>query len=732
MMPLVVTAIVAATLVPVTLAADPTPFSLACFHPDRRTSQLAYESALNVGVDPAQLRAHHEMLGDEPHIAGTEGDLKVIKELEDYFRGLGLQVETQWLKVYLSRPISAELSIVEAPAAGDAKAITAESPMLLGTTEPPVDGDPYSRDSRLTLAWNAYSGSGDVTAEVVYANFGTIDDFKTLADAGVSVKDKIVLARYGGNFRGYKAKFAQEAGAAGLVIFTDPAEALQGPSYPQGGWATPTQVQRGSILTLDAPGDPLTPGFAATEDIPDSTRLDPEKINFPKIPVQPVGWDAAQRILERMSGKSVADVQGCEKWAGGLKLTYRVEGGSGLKVRLNVKQDRGLVRTANVVATLQGTSSPFEKVIVGCHHDAWGFGASDPLAGLMLVLESARVFAEQAKLGNRPERTIQFAAWGAEEFGIIGSTEWVEGHTQDLELNGIAYLNLDMATMGDRFWAASSPTLKTLIADATKTVPHCRKAEDGTEQTVYQEWMSRGGTREKPILEPDIGSMGGGSDHVGFLCNAAVPSMAIGTHGARGTSYHSNYDTLSWYHAVVGDDYLPAQMNTRVVNVLLARLARADIPPMDVSRYARDLDVHLAALEARAKDRQVTVDFAALRASADRFRAPAELVVKRITESQTKEQFEAMKWLPLTTRRIERNLLVVQGLPGRPFYRSLWASPDADSGYSAWMLPGIAAAIEKHDDKAIRRAVAMCTEAFNNLTVAIGRAGAVVEERWPK
>ncbi len=717
------------------VAGSDLPMSLAGFHPERRDAQIAYETALNSVPQSARLRAHHEMLCQEPHVAGSEGDHRTIERLAAYFEGLGLEVQTQWLSVYLSRPISAELSIVEAPAvhafAGSLGAIGPDSPLLLGTTEPPLAEDLATQDPRLPIAFNAFSASGDVTARVVYANYGTKADFQTLRAAGVDVKGAIVLARYGGNYRGFKARYAQDAGAVGLIMYSDPGDSgyARGPTYPGGGWAGPHQVQRGSIVTMDRPGDPLTPGIAAVEDLPDDQRLDPDTLDLPRIPVQPVGWDAAARILERMTGRPVAETPGCERWQGALPLTYRIDGGDGLRVRLAVEQERGLVRTANVVATLRGSTHPEQKVIVGCHHDAWGFGAGDPMAGLMLILESARSFAELAARGERPERSILFCAWGAEEYGIVGSTEWVEANLDDLSENGIAYLNLDMATMGDNFWASASPSLKSLIIDAAKAVPHCRQLHDERTTSVHDDWLARTGRGEPTSLEPTMGTLGGGSDHVAFYCHAGIPSMAIGSSGARGSSYHSNYDTLTWYHAVVGDDYRPAVMNTRMANVLLARLARADIVPLDFSRYASDLEPQVRALTGRLEAAGLEREARMLAAKAKALSASNDVLNSALRAATTPQQFEPLIGADAMLRLMERRLIAPEGLPGRPFFRSVWAAPDSTSGYSAWLLPGIVGALEAEDPQALGRAVEQLDRAITGLMQARDAIASQIAQR---
>ncbi len=666
-------------------APDPIRDSIAaCFAPARIDAQLAWETKLNAAASPEKLRAWHDALASEPHISGTEGDYKVIDTIAGGFREMGLEVEVQWIWPYLSWPEEARLELV----APIAKPLT--------TIEPALAGDPFSQSSRLLhMGWNAYSGSGDITAPVVYANFGTKEDFEKLKSLGIDCAGKIVIARYGGNYRGFKAKFAEEAGAIGLVIYTDPGDSgyAKGLMYPEGGWSTAQQIQRGSLLTLDdkRTGDPLTPGYPATEQ---AERLNPESLAFPKIPVQPVGWDAAQEILQRMKGAPVP-----EGWQGGLPFTYRLTGDTGgasdgPRVRLMVKQKREITRTANVVGTLRGAKFPDEKIIIGCHHDAWGFGAADPTCGTILVMEAARCFAELAKQGARPDRSIVFAAWGAEEHGIIGSTEWVEAHRADLEANAISYMNLDMATMGPKFGASAAPVLRRLIVNAARSVP---QSGDPT-KTVYDDWLSRAG---KDATEPKVGELGGGSDHVPFYSWLGVPSMSVGSGGARGTSYHSIYDNLQWYRMVVTDDYQPAVMLTRVINIVTARQANADVLPLDVGGMVRAMAAHAKSLPVSK------TEWPELSRARDSFLESmqrAEQTWVEIGSLQREAMTSGQASREVRLRVINKGLIDTARLAataeGVTWHRNWWAVPDPDSGYSVVVWPALQEAIDRRADRA--------------------------------
>ncbi|HYE61511.1 MAG TPA: M28 family peptidase [Phycisphaerales bacterium] len=633
--------------------------------------RLDLRVAINDLITPEALRAWHMDLAKEPHIAGTEGSARVVEKLRAGFEGLGLKTEVWDFYPLLCEPIAAELEVI------------APERLTLDLAEKPVRGDPDS--AKIGFGWNAYSGSGEVTAGVVYANYGTKADFEKLAAMGVSVKGKIVLARYGGNYRGYKAKFAEAAGAAGLIIYTDPADSgyMKGLVYPEGGYANDCCIQRGSIVTLPWQGDPLTPGRPATEE---AERLKESEVALPRIPVQPASYAAANEILSRMTGEAVP-----EGWQGGLPFTYRIEGGDELKVRLKVEQKRVVKKASNVIARIEGSTYPEQLVIVGCHHDAWNNGAADPLAGTIAMMECARAFAELEKKGERPLRTIVFAAWDAEEFGIIGSSEWVEAHRDELTKNGIAYINLDMASMGLDFGSAASPSLRRVIADAASSVPQPKQAG----KTVLDAWRERTKTSDGI---PPFGDLGGGSDHVAFLCHAGVPSCSMGGSGSKGNSYHSAYDTLPWYWKTVGTDYESARMVARVTAQTVERLAYQERLPLDFAPVANDVRAKAAVLKEKTiaasiyppHTAGVAASFDVLHKAADQF-------------EQAWSEFEKSNLPPHAANahlmRLDRLWLTPEGLPDRPWFRNSYAAPDEDSGYSSWILPGINAAIARRSEQ---------------------------------
>ncbi len=656
--------------------AAPVPSSLRCFTDAERSAYLAYEKNLLASPTRDVLLGWHQMLAAEPHIAATPGDAKVIASIEAEFKKMGEGLEGWTVEVdefwaYLARPIAAELEIV-----GPDK-------LALDLREKAVASDPSAAAAAGEFAYLAYSGSGEVTGEIVYANYGTKADFAVLKARGVEVKGKIVLCRYGGNYRGYKVKFAEEAGAAGVLIYTDPADSGfgKGEVYPTGTWSNECCIQRGSLLVTGYQGDPLTPGVPATKD---AIRMDPKDVTLPKIPAQPIGYGAAGEILTRMKGEPMpADLA---PWVGGVKAEYRLTGGPDLKVRLKVEQKREVVRSANVVATLRGRGPAKEEadraVIIGCHHDAWNCGAADPTCGTITMLAAAEAFTKQARAGKRPVRSVVFAAWGAEEQGIIGSTEYVEKHRAFLLTNGVAYLNLDMASMGPQFGSAASPELKTLIGEVARVVPQARDAS----KTVFDEWTARSKTAEVTPAEPPIGDLGGGSDHVAFLMHAGVPSASMSAGGSKGNSYHSAYDTLPWYWKTVGDDYEPALMVSRMTIGTAARLAEAAVIPYDTKRVRREFEGHVAAIRGTSLWPATVEMPAAIKDLLAIVKAP-------IPETNAE--------LVLESRRFMRE----EGIPGRVWFKNWYVATDENSGYATWVLPGFRKAIEDADQKAFDEAV---------------------------
>lgn len=612
---------------------------------------------------------HLKNLTKEPHLAGSAENKRVADYIEQSMQKAGFKVERPPYDIYM--PTSAGDVSLE---------IVTPHRMPLNIQEDILESDPFSAMSNTKHGWNSYAGSGDVTAQVVYANYGTKEDFERLAKMGISVKGKIVLTRYGGNFRGYKPKYAEEAGAIGCIIFTDPEDGgyTKGLTYPEGKYLSETTIQRGSVLVLDYSGDPLTP-FEPALPVNGSTkvkRLNPDEVPFLKIPVTPIGYGSAKEILSQMTGTPVPT-----EWQGGLPFTYRIEGGEKLTVRLKVEQPKGMVRIENVIGTLEGSESPDEWVIVGSHYDAWEFGATDPNSGTAMLLSLADALGDLAKQGYRPKRTIKIAHWDAEEHGLFGSTEWVEQYRDELNQKAVAYFNADGACSGLNFHSASSPSLKALIVEASKMVPY-----PNSDKTVYEKWLESARNKAEG---PNIGNLGGGSDHLGFYAHVGVPSGSVGMGGP--TMYHSIYDNFQWYSSVGEPDFVAGPTVAKVMGLMALRMANADIIPFDVARYGKDLKLHLATAEKSIQSYDANFSAKNMLAQAELLQKDGEAYQQLLAQKLNGKSLNknALKEINKTLISLERSFVDQKGMAYGAWFRSLYASSDPYSGYASWMLPGL-------------------------------------------
>ncbi len=655
-------------------------------------ARQAYCEALFLDLPSSDsFREHLRIITATPHPAGSPAQIEVAHYLGRVMKAAGLTVREHPYDVYLPQLTDDVEAHIVTPVQ-----------MPLSNREAALPEDRFSGHPDLLNGWNAYSGSGDVTGEVVYANFGTREDYAALDEMGISLDGKVVIARYGGNFRGYKVKFAEERGAAGVIMFNDaPAEEVD--AYPDGPMLNGDIIQRGSVLTLPWTGDPLTPFVPAlpTDGDRQVERLDPAEVGLHTIPVLPLGYNAASEILSRMKGESAP-----EEWQGGLDLTYRVTGGEDLTVRVRVNQPKALTRAINVVGTLEGAEFPDEWFILGAHYDPWGFGAVDPNGGTSMLLTLAEALGQAAEQGCRPRRSIMIAHWDAEEYGIIGSTEWVEEYLPELTSNAIAYINADSAVSGPNFSSSASPSLKQPILDVIRGISYA-----GEDRSIYESWADR--VSDGP---PQMGNLGGGSDHVGFYTHAGVPSASMGS-GGRSGIYHSNYDNFAWFERFGDSEWVFGPMIARADGLLALRFANADLLPYDVARYAVDTRTHVATLIEVAERRGVEVDLARLvAATADLDAAAAALEAAR-TERVAAGPVPSAEAARINAAFIglEKAWLDDRGLQDRPWSRSLYVSPDPFSGYASWMLPGIRYEIETDDPDGVPEWEARYIEAIGRL-----------------
>jgi N-acetylated-alpha-linked acidic dipeptidase len=577
-----------------------------------------------------------------------------------------------------------------------------------------VNGDAYQDDPRVVMPFNGMSPSGDAEADVVYANYGTPEDFEKLEKLKIDVRGKIVLVRYGQNFRGVKVFVAQEHGAAGVIIYSDPADDgwRRGDKYPAGPWRPDTGVQRGSTgFMFEFPGDPTTPGIASTASLPDSERIPPlQSAQMPKIPVTPLSYHDASPILENLGGPDSP-----REWQGALPFTYHVGPGP-VKVKMHLKQDYQFRTLWDVIGRARGSELPDQWVVAGNHRDAWVYGAVDPNSGTAAMLESVHGIGELLKSGWKPKRTIVFASWDGEEEGLMGSTEWVEQHEAELA-NAPAYFNVDVAVSGPKFGASAVPSLKQFLRDVTKAVP---AAKGGT---VYEAWQKSaepdpdhddaiGGGYKPPAAQGradvPVGDLGSGSDYTAFLQHTGVPSTDIGSSGPYGV-YHSAFDDFAWFKKFGDPDFTYEQQMARVFGLQVLRMAEADVLPFDYEEYGKEIAAYLDAAKKRAESKfdDRTLDFKPVMAASKHFQdAGAKILAKQRSAPRDAGRLnEALM-------KAERALLVPEGLPRRPWYKHAIYAPGEYTGYAAVVIPGVNEALDKGDAERARQQLTVLTQAL--------------------
>ncbi len=661
--------------------------------------------------DPKRAEQHLKILTALPHIAGSVEDHNTAVYVNKQFHVAGLETEIVEYRVWMNRP--AEISVsVTAPA----------NVKMNGPTREHVDGDTMPDNPKVVMPFSGSSPSGDVEADVVYANYGTPEDFKKLEDMKVDVKGKIVIVRYGQNFRGVKSFIAEEHGAAGVIIYSDPQDDgyFKGDAYPKGPWRPATGVQRGSIQYMfKYPGDPTTPGFASTTDLPEARRVKPEQAaSMPKIPTTPLSYGDAQPILQNLAGP-----ESPRDWQGALPFTYHVGPGP-VKVKIHLKQDYRYYPIWDVIGKIPGTKYPNEWVVIGNHRDAWVYGAVDPNSGTAAMLETVHGLSELLKTGWKPDRTIIFGSWDDEEEGLIGSTEWGEQHEKDLA-NATAYFNLDVAVSGSNFSASAVPSLKGFMRDVTRFVP---SPKGGMLYNVWREEKTRQPERRTPDfnqgrtpnakVENDVpvGDLGSGSDYSVFIQHLGIPSTDMTSSGSYGV-YHSAFDDFNWFKKFGDPTFVYEQEMARVLGLEALHMAAADVLPYDYELYGREISAYLDRSQEKAKQMlgQDAIDFSKARSAAQRFTDAGA----RVLAIQKNPPPNAAR-LNQALIGAERALLLEQGLPNRPWFRHAIYAPGQYTGYAAVVVPGVNESIDARNKQLTQEQVQVLADALN-------RAAAVLE-----
>ena len=635
-------------------------------------TQRAYEQRFQSGLSAGVIRQTSRSLSRRPRLTGTPGIRRAVGYSVRRLRSYGLKVSTPGYTVYTSRPRDIRVTM------------TAPYTRRLANKERGFARQEDFHD--VVLGYNAYSPSGDVSGEVVYANRGLPEDYAELDRLGVDVRRRIVLVRYGGSFRGVKVQQAEQRGAKGVLIYSDPEDDgfTRGPVYPDGPWRPADGIQRGTIeYIFQYPGDPLTPGVPS---LPGTRRLAPEDAgNLPRIPTAPISYGEARPLLEGLGGP-----QAPESFRGGLPIVYRL-GPGGTKVRLDLDIAYEQTPVRNVLATIRGATEPEHKVVVGGHIEAWTYGAGDNASGWTTIMEIGRSLGRLLDRGWRPERTIVLAGWDGEEHGLLGSTEWVEQFRQDVRRNAVAYMNLSQAG-GTRFYASGVPQLDDALIEATKAVTDPR-----TGKPVYRVW------KEYERRDPEIGRLGSGSDYTAFLEHAGVPSLdASFSAPAGGGTYHSAYDDTYNLERHLDRGYLGHVGSARVAGVTALRLANAEVLPFHYSDYAAAVSSYVRELERVQGASQV--DLGVLRRAARSWREASEGLEARAAEllDAGATHSRAIARVNDALMRQERALTTRRGLPGRPWFRHQVYAPGFVMGYDVQHLPGLRDAVERGDDRTAR------------------------------
>ena len=662
------------------------------YSPQSAATERATESDAIVRPTASSASAHSRFLSLQPHMAGTAAQARTRDYVIDKMKSWGLDTEVRSYSIWMPHPLSTRIWRIS------------PDPIELNLQEGRVPEDTTSFAFPQVTPFNGYGAAGDVRGEVVYVNYGLIEDYAQLDSMGVSVKGKIAIARYGRSFRGIKAREAEKHGALGLIIYSDPADDgyVRGDVYPAGPMRPSQGIQRGSVMNMN--GDPSTPGYPSTTN---AKRIAVASMDVPRIPVLPISYGNAAELLRGLAGQSIP-----QPWQGGLPFRYHVGPGP-VQARIAVETDattNPYKQIWDTFGTIRGSVFPDEIVIIGGHRDAWGPGAADNVSGIVSVLEAARAISEQVKAGNRPKRTIVFATWDAEEWGLIGSTEFVEQDSLRLARSAVAYLNQDDVAQGPNFGGGGSPSLRALLRDVAKKVP-----DPSGKGSVYDVWRKRANLAAD-TLEPQMGDPGGGSDFAGFYNHLGIPIADWGFGGPSGV-YHSAYDSYHWMEKFGDPTFEFHAANARIGTAALLRIANADILPYDYVEYARTVQRFSSQVERAIAEKHWKLSGAVLNAAVARMESAAVAFnAARDRALSTQLSPTIAKQVNATLLGVERELTRPQGLVTRPWFRNLVYASDENNGYSTMVLPSVNEAIRVGDESAVERELADLVKRFDSAT----------------
>ena len=763
------------------------------FAPASRAAQAKAEAhALGVPT-PDAARAWLRSITEEPHVAGTPADYRTAIDVRDKLRSWGWTAELAEFEVLLNYP-------VRTPGKEVLCEIVRPIPLSLKVTEDAVAADKDSASPDAFPAFHGYGVSGDVTGQVVYANYGRPEDFKALDAIGVDVKGKIVLVRYGELFRGLKVRNAQKRGAKGILIYSDPLDDGygRGDVFPVGPFRPGSSLQRGSVQFLSlGPGDPSTPNGPSTPgakrlpfDARNGFTIEPDRPavpasgfvngqpNFPAIPATspikewekesgqiredyyatipslPISYDAARPILEAMGGSNVPT-----GWQGGLPLAYHVGPGPA-EVHFRVEMDYQIRTIWNVVATIKGEVEPDKWVMIGNHRDAWVYGAVDPGSGTAATLEMARALGSAVKQGWKPRRTLVYASWDAEEYGLVGSTEWCDQHRDEINEKAVMLLNVDSAVSGPELDVDGVPSLRDLMLEVAGSVNDVRSGRPLREVWLAKRraaWASASPVDLDPIWDAhapaedpskpgsgtsngvtarkfssQMNALGSGSDYTAFLDHLGVPSLDIGFNGRYGV-YHSIYDDFYWMEKFGDPEFVTHATAARLYTLIVMRAAGAEVVPLKFVPYGEALRESVDDLRRIVARKGRTVESDASKASFTLDGLPRLVASIRAFEAQATALDAATETLAKrdgvpqanlarvndALTKVERSFLIAKGLPGRPWFKHAVYAPGLTTGYAAWTLPGVRQAVIENDPEMLATQLPALVERIEAATAAL-------------
>ncbi len=712
------------------------------FSAENSAKQKALEAKFDSYLKAENLRTWMKRLSARPHHVGSPYGKENADFIAAQFKSWGFDTKIEQFDVLFPTP---KMRLLE---------MTAPEKFTAKLEEPELKEDATSNQKREQLpTYNAYSADGDVRGDLVFVNYGVPADYEELTRRGIDVKGKIVIAKYGGSWRGIKPKVAAENGAIGCLIYSDPKDDgyFQGDVYPKGAWRQENGAQRGSVADMPVfPGDPLTPGIGSTKGAKRLDRKDAPTIM--KIPVLPISYADALPLLRNMGG-AVAP----ENWRGALPITYHLGGNNAVKVHLKLEFNWDIKPIYNVIAKMKGNERPDEWIMRGNHHDAWVNGADDPISGLVAEMEEARALGELAKTGWKPKRTIVYAAWDGEEPGLLGSTEWVETHADELKKKLAVYINTDSNGRGF-LGIGGSHTLEKFINEVAKDVPDPQvKMSVWERRRASQIVNGSANTRKETMSRADlrISALGSGSDYTPFLQHLGIASLNMGFGGEDGGgSYHSIYDSFDHYTKFGDFDFAYGVALAKVCGRAVLRLANADTLPFEftnfadtVNQYSNEIMKMTDAMreETDAMNRMIEngmlknvqnpqetfvmpkpksevpfLNFAPLQNAVAKLEKSAKNFQtvskgKNLTVAQQKN-------LDQILMQTEQSLISNQGLPRRPWFRHQIYAPGFYTGYGVKTLPGIREAIEQRNWKEAGEQINITSKTIENFAADIDRA----------